>query len=76
MALLEKQYETDYVDYLASGLNLTSEQRTIMNLYTLLYGIDFLTVHGHSFNKSKPIEIEEKEILHLKNVVAKYLGLI
>lgn len=76
MALLEKKCDTDYVDYLSERLSLTEEQKTILNVNTLLYAIDFLTFHGHSFNKGESINIEKDEINHLKSIVTKYIALV
>lgn len=74
MALLEKKYTTDYVGFLADELDTTREQKRMINLYTVLYGLDFLTTHGHVFNKTEKVSIEGKEILYLKKVVNEFIG--
>ena len=75
MALLEKKFETDYVDYLIEELKLDKEQKTILNLYTLLSAVDFLTAHGHVFNQDK-LQIEKDQIEYLKSVLDNYLHLL
>jgi len=76
MALLSEKSETDYVDYLMEYLAFNDEQKKMLNLYTLLFGLDFLTSHGHAFNKDKANLIEEEKIKHLKSIVEKYLTLV
>ncbi len=76
MALLAEKCDTDYVDDLIKELGLNNEQRHILNLYTLLYGIDFLTTHGHAFNKGNKINIESEQISHLKKIINTHLVLL
>ena len=76
MALLADKFNTDYVDYLIKELGLNDEQRNTLNLYTLLYGIDFLTNHGHAFNKDSKINMDFDQIFHLKKIIDTHLALL
>ena len=48
----------------------------MINFYSLLFGVDFLTTQGHTFNFDEAIAMEKEEIMYLKSIVDKYLALV
>ncbi len=69
MALLSLERNTDYVDFLAEDLAITEQQRSIIPVYALVYGVDFLTAAGHRFNKDQVITEERSRLDQLRAIV-------
>lgn len=51
MALLSRDFDTDYIDYWCATLDLRDEQRVALGLYTALFCVGFLGEFGQSFNR-------------------------
>jgi|GEM_PF-1248118 len=43
MALLSEKSETDYIDFWKEELGIDEEQNEIIDLYTLIYCLDFMS---------------------------------
>lgn len=54
LALLAQGHDADYVDYWLSALAVTDEQRAIVDLYTALMCVSFLSEIGQTFNTAAP----------------------
>ncbi len=70
MALLSMRAEPDYAGFLAGALALNEAQRMMVDVCTLLYGLDFLTAVGHRFNKERPPAVEATQIRHMQSIVS------
>lgn len=68
MSLINKGYETDYIDYWLDELNLNIDQTKAFNIYLAMYCYNFMSEFGHSFNKEKAEEISEDRIEWFKNL--------
>lgn len=76
VALLSGGFDTDYTDFWEEQLNLNSEQKRALALYTALFGVDFLSEEGHAFNKEKPETVNRARVQRLENIVAANLASI
>lgn len=68
MALISTNANTDYIDFWKEELCVTPEQEKILDLYTLIYCLDFMSGIGMQFNKSEPLKSSEEEITKLKEI--------
>jgi aminoglycoside phosphotransferase (APT) family kinase protein len=73
MALLSRGYDTEYTDYWAEQLQLTTQQQQAVNLYTALYCLDFMSELGQSFNKDEPIAIDNTKLEKFMTILASVL---
>ena len=71
MALIDKGFNTNYIDYWTEELNITPDERHILDFYTLIFCLDFMSEKGMQFNKTAPMKISDAEILKLKNIFAR-----
>ncbi|MBE6753530.1 MAG: aminoglycoside phosphotransferase family protein [Ruminococcaceae bacterium] len=58
MALLNMEYDTDYVDFLLEEMQVTDAERRAFLFYTLMYCVDFMGERGMVF-LDKRIEVSE-----------------
>lgn len=56
-----------YIECLSKYLKLTEEDLRIMNLYTIIFCVDFMSEVGHKFNKDEAI-IDENKIKKFKEI--------
>ncbi len=75
MALLDMQYDTDYVEYLLEELGYTELEYKVYLFYTLLYCVDFMGERGTTFNDKK-IEVNESIIKKLNNIYDQLMCLL
>ncbi|MDD2487640.1 MAG: phosphotransferase [Candidatus Gracilibacteria bacterium] len=64
---LNREY---YIVCLIRYLNLTKDDITIMNLYTLIFCVDFMSEIGQKFNKDEII-IDENKVIRYKELFTK-----
>lgn len=64
MALLNLEYDTDYVDYILEEMQPTDIQKNVFIFYTLMYCVDFMGERGMQF-MDKMIEVNEQIINRL-----------
>lgn len=73
MALLSRNYDTNYTDYWAEQLQLTAQQQHAMNLYTAMFCLDFMSELGHAFNKEIPTPVDQVEVERFTGIFASLL---
>ena len=66
MALIDKGFDTNYIDYWTEELDITPEERHILDFYTLIFCLDFMSEKGMQFNKVEPMKISDEEVRKLK----------
>ena len=67
MALLNMEYDTDYVRFLLEQLQITPVQRRVFQFYTLMYCVDFMGERGTTFvGRTVPVNAEIVE--HLNSI--------
>lgn len=80
MALLSMEEKTDYIDTWCNALNITEEQRRILDLYTAMFCVNFMGEVGKSFNKkvSQPVASPEnyEGVARLKNALDSLLEIV
>jgi aminoglycoside phosphotransferase (APT) family kinase protein len=73
-ALLAHGNDIEYVDHWMNLLELTKQRRQIVNAYTLLFSVDFMSELGQGFNKEDPSRIDLKKFARLKSIFEKLAG--
>jgi aminoglycoside phosphotransferase (APT) family kinase protein len=73
-ALLAHCNDIEYVDHWMNLLELTKQRRQIVNAYTLLFSVDFMSELGQGFNKEDPSGIDLKKFARLKSIFEKLAG--
>ena len=68
MALLADRRDVDYVEQWMNLLNLSKQQRRIVEVYTLLFCVDFMSELGQRFNKEEQPEIDLEKFDLLRSV--------
>lgn len=61
MSLLQSGHDTSYIDYLADGFSLDAFQRKVLDLYTLVFCLDFMAEIGETYNKNEPLSVSDAE---------------
>jgi len=67
MALLNLEYDTDYVKYLIDEMQISDIEAKVFLFYTLMYCVDFMGERGMQF-MDKKIEVNENVINRLNNI--------
>lgn len=67
MALLNMEYDTDYVQYILEEMQITDVEKKAFLFYTLMYCIDFMGERGTLFN-DKRIEVNEQIVERLNRI--------
>ena len=67
MALLNMEYDTDYVNYILEEMELSREQRRAFIFYALMYCVDFMGERGMSF-MDKTVEVSPQIIDRLERI--------
>ena len=67
MALLNLEYDTDYVKYLLDEMQVSGIESKVFLFYTLMYCVDFMGERGMQF-MDKKIEVNESIIKRLNNI--------
>lgn len=68
MSLLKSGHDTNYIEYLADCFSLDTFQRRVLDLYTLVFCLDFMAEIGETCNKNKPLSVSHDEKEHLLDV--------
>jgi len=74
MALLSLGWDTDYIDAWCQALSVTAEQQRLLNLYTAVFCVDFLSEQGQQFNKDIPSEVKHGEVERLTSILTMLLA--
>ncbi|HYZ73327.1 MAG TPA: hypothetical protein VE641_09635 [Chthoniobacterales bacterium] len=68
MALLANANDVDYVEHWMNLLGLNNQLRQVVDAYTLLFCVDFMSELGQRFNKEEQPEIDVENFTRLKSV--------
>jgi aminoglycoside phosphotransferase (APT) family kinase protein len=74
MALLSLGWNTDYIDAWCQALNVTVDQQRLLNFYTAVFCVDFLSEQGQQFNKDKPIAVDANKVNLLLGILDRLLA--
>lgn len=74
MSLLASRDDTVYTDAWTAALDLSPARLRLLDLYTAMYGVDFLSEIGHVFNRDEPIAGSAEQARHLSTIVDELLG--
>jgi len=64
-SLMEQRQDLDYVTAWCDIIGLTDRQRDVLEFYTALFCIDFMSEIGHAFNRFEASPAERTHIAHL-----------
>ena len=67
MALLNMEYDTDYVEYILEEMKITNIEKRAFLFYTLMFCVDFMGERGMQF-MDKTIEVNEQIIGRLNGI--------
>ena len=67
MALLNSEYDTDYVKYILEEMHVTDIQKRAFLFYTLMYCVDFMGERGMRF-MDKVVEVNDQIIDRLNGI--------
>ena len=67
MALLNMEYDTDYVEYILEEMKISDIEKEAFLFYTLMYCVDFMGERGMQF-MDKTIEVNEQIIDRLNGI--------
>ncbi|HEY9844468.1 MAG: phosphotransferase family protein [Candidatus Sericytochromatia bacterium] len=70
MALLSGSHEPDYADIWAGLAGITAERRQLLNWYTAVFCVDFMSEVGQRFNQQTPLIADRSRISQLKQIHA------
>lgn len=70
MALLDLQYDTDYVKYILKEMQVSGIQKKAFLFYTLMYCVDFMGERGMKF-LDRTVEVNEQVIDRLNGIYDK-----
>lgn len=76
MALLSRDFATDYIDYWCATLDLRAAQRAALDLYTALFCVGFLSEQGQRFNAATTLPAEECQIARLLTIWRDLMALL
>jgi aminoglycoside phosphotransferase len=68
MALHANASDVDYVEHWMNLLGLNNELRQVVDAYTLLFCVDFMSELGQRFNKEEQPEIDVQKLTRLESV--------
>ncbi|MBV9874735.1 MAG: aminoglycoside phosphotransferase family protein [Verrucomicrobia bacterium] len=68
MALLQNSFDLDYVEHWMHLLKLDSEQRRVVNFYTLWYCVVFMSELGEQFNRAESKRIDLSRYAYLESI--------
>ena len=70
-ALLSDGRDVDYIQYWMNLLKLNKQQRQVVDVYTLLFCVDFMSELGQRFNRNEQQEFNLARYAHLESVFEK-----
>jgi hypothetical protein len=66
--LLGEEFGVDYVEHWMNLLELSTQQRKIVQAYTLLFCVDFMSELGQRFNRDETPEFNAARFARLESV--------
>ncbi len=73
MALINMQADLDYINYWCEAVKVTEQQKEVLDLYTALFCVDFMSEIGQRFNKNRPEPIDRETIQRLTDTLEELL---
>ena len=74
-ALLGQAFDIEYVDHWMNLLKLSTQQRQVVQAYTLLFCVDFMSELGQRFNREETPEFNTTRFARLESVFEKVGGM-
>ncbi len=68
MALLDKEYDTKYVEYILEEMHADEQMKKVVLFYTLLFCVDFMGERGMSFDNDTKVSVDQKIIDRLNGI--------
>ena len=75
MALVSLNYDTDYIDHFIEYYKLSDHQRSVVEFYTLLFCVGFMSEIGQKYNKDSA-EIDQERVEYLKQCFDQILEML
>ena len=75
MALVSLNYDTDYIDHFIEYYKLSDHQRSVVEFYTLLFCVGFMSEMGQKYNKDS-VEIDQERVEYLKQCFDQILEIL
>ena len=72
MALLSQNSDTDYVDFIIDDYDLDNEEMEVLDFYTCVCCLGFMSEIGHIFNKDSLISADSERKKLLESIFYKY----
>jgi Phosphotransferase enzyme family len=69
MSLLSTNDDLDYIEFWCDEMNLSAQRKKVLDFYTALFCVDFMSEIGHAFNKEKPLQIDEERFARLHSIL-------
>ncbi len=76
MSLLNTGFDLDYIDFWCDAAGVTEEQRNVLQLYTALFCVDFMSGLGQIFNKENAQPVKTKDVQRLSDILDALLNQI
>lgn len=76
MSLLLSGYDLDYIDFWCGEMKLNEERKPILDFYTALFCVDFMSEIGQTFNKCEPLAVNNERYQRLHLILEKLLASI
>ena len=76
MSLLNTGFDLDYIDFWCDAVGVTEEQRNVLQLYTALFCVDFMSELGQIFNKENTQSVKSEDVLRLSDILGALLNQI
>ena len=70
MALMNLEYDTDYVEYILDEMQISDVERKAFLFYTLMYCVDFMGERGMQF-MDKQVDVNEQIVARLNGIYDK-----
>jgi len=69
MSLLNTGFDLDYINYWCDAANLRENQKEVLQFYTALFCVDFMSELGQVFNKEKPQLVKVEDTQRLSGIL-------
>ena len=76
MSLLSTNDDLDYIEFWCDAMNLNAQRKKVLDFYTALFCVDFMSEIGHAFNKEKPLQIDEERFARFHSILDNLLNSI
>jgi aminoglycoside phosphotransferase (APT) family kinase protein len=69
-SLLSRGYDTDYIDAWCAAIGMASEQQPLLDLYTAVFCVNFLSEEGHAFNQDAARPVDYQRVTRLEALLS------